>query len=81
MAEEDRKGDGTDEIRTALLQYRTLHRPGGAVALLQAGEAAGFESAWTIEHTVVPKGYRSSYPYAAGGRMPGDEAEFVMPTR
>lgn len=53
--------------------------PAEAVALLQAGEAAGFESAWTIEHTVVPKGYRSSYPYAAGGRMPGDEAEFVMP--
>ena len=53
--------------------------PAEAAALLQAGEEAGFESAWTIEHTVVPKGYRSTYPYAAGGRMPGSEEEFVLP--
>ena len=37
--------------------------------LLQAGEEAGFESAWTVEHTVVPKAYRSTYPYSASGRM------------
>jgi alkanesulfonate monooxygenase SsuD/methylene tetrahydromethanopterin reductase-like flavin-dependent oxidoreductase (luciferase family) len=28
--------------------------PGQAVELMQAGEAAGFESAWTVEHTVIP---------------------------
>jgi probable F420-dependent oxidoreductase len=43
--------------------------PARALELVQAGEEAGFESAWTIEHTVVPKAYRSSYPYSASGRM------------
>ena len=28
--------------------------PAEAIELVQAGEAAGFESAWTVEHTVVP---------------------------
>ncbi len=28
--------------------------PVRAVELMQAGEAAGFESAWTVEHTVIP---------------------------
>ena len=36
--------------------------PVKAVELVQAGEAAGFESAWTVEHTVVPDGYQSPYP-------------------
>lgn len=38
--------------------------PAQAVALLQAAERAGFESAWTVEHIVVPGGYQSAYPYA-----------------
>jgi alkanesulfonate monooxygenase SsuD/methylene tetrahydromethanopterin reductase-like flavin-dependent oxidoreductase (luciferase family) len=38
-----------------------------------AAEAAGFESLWTVEHTVVPEGYESPYPYSADGRMPGPE--------
>jgi alkanesulfonate monooxygenase SsuD/methylene tetrahydromethanopterin reductase-like flavin-dependent oxidoreductase (luciferase family) len=29
--------------------------PANAVQLLEAGEEAGFESAWTVEHTVVPR--------------------------
>jgi probable F420-dependent oxidoreductase len=47
--------------------------PEGAVAIGQAAEAAGFESLWTVEHVVVPAGYKSQYPYAEGGRMPGGE--------
>ena len=47
--------------------------------LIQAAEEAGFESAWTVEHTVIPKGYQSTYPYAAGGRLPGGEGDFVLP--
>jgi probable F420-dependent oxidoreductase len=43
--------------------------PARALELVQAGEEAGFESAWTVEHTVVPKGYASSYPYSPSGRM------------
>lgn len=64
------------------LRYCNIGRytdPAQAVELLQAGEEAGFDSAWTVEHTVVPGGYESVYPYAAGGRMPGGEADFVLP--
>lgn len=43
--------------------------PVKAVELLQAAEEAGFESAWTIEHTVVPEGYAPAYPYSENGRM------------
>jgi probable F420-dependent oxidoreductase len=53
--------------------------PREAVALLQAGEAAGFESAWTVEHVVVPRDYRSAYPYSPDGRMPGREPAFSIP--
>ncbi len=53
--------------------------PGQAVALLQAAEAAGFESAWTVEHVVVPHDYRSAYPYSQDGRMPGRESAFSIP--
>lgn len=50
-----------------------MAHPEGAVAVAQAAEAAGFESIWTVEHTVVPAGYRSTYPYSPEGRMPGPE--------
>ena len=53
--------------------------PAQAVALVQAGEAAGFESAWTVEHTVIPRGYQSTYPYAPSGRLPGGEGDFPLP--
>ncbi len=45
----------------------------GAVALAQAAEAGGFESLWTVEHTIVPAGYQSPYPYSPTGKMPGPE--------
>lgn len=47
--------------------------PAGAIALARAAEAAGFESLWTVEHVVVPAGYRSTYPYDPSGRMPGSD--------
>src|SRR4051812_39386802 len=50
-----------------------MGRPEGAIGIGQAAEAAGIESLWTVEHTVVPKGYQSAYPYADSGRMPGPE--------
>ena len=31
-------------------------KPENAVELVQAAEAAGFESAWTVDHVVVPEG-------------------------
>lgn len=53
--------------------------PSRAVELVQAGEAAGFESAWTVEHTVVPAGYESAYPYSPDGKMAGGVDDFPLP--
>jgi probable F420-dependent oxidoreductase len=53
--------------------------PAQAVALAQAGEEAGFESVWTVEHTVVPGGYGSSYPYADSGKMAGGNDAIPLP--
>ncbi len=53
--------------------------PARAVELAQAAEAAGFESLWTVEHTVVPAGYGSTYPYAEGGRMAGGNDAIPLP--
>ena len=53
--------------------------PKEAVALAQAGEAAGFESIWTVEHTVVPGGYGSAYPYAPSGKMAGGQDDIPLP--
>ena len=53
--------------------------PSRAVELVQAGEEAGFESAWTVEHTVVPEGYESTYPYSPDGKMAGGVNDFPLP--
>lgn len=54
--------------------------PSAAVEFARAAEAAGFESLWTVEHTVVPSGYESTYPYDRSGRMPGaDDAPIPDP--
>ncbi len=47
--------------------------PLAAVEMAQVAEAAGFESLWTVEHTVVPAGYESTYPYDKSGKMPGSD--------
>ena len=53
--------------------------PKEAIALAQAAEAAGFESLWTVEHTIVPAGYASAYPYDPSGKMPGGRDDFPLP--
>ncbi|GIU85150.1 MAG: LLM class F420-dependent oxidoreductase [Acidimicrobiales bacterium] len=53
-------------------------RPEAAVALARAAEAHGFESLWTVEHVVVPRGYSSRYPYDPSGRMPAPD-DFPLP--
>ncbi len=53
--------------------------PKEAVALAQAGEEAGFESLWTVEHTVVPANYASRYPYSEDGRMAGGRYDIPLP--
>lgn len=51
--------------------------PDGARDLGQAAELAGFDSLWTVEHVLWPKGYESQYPYAESGRMPGDHTSAI----
>ena len=53
--------------------------PKKAVELLQAGEEAGFESAWTVEHTVLPEGYESPYPYSPDGKIAGGANDIPLP--
>lgn len=53
--------------------------PKEAVALAQAAEAAGFESIWTVEHTIVPEGYASAYPYDPSGKMAGGRNDIPLP--
>ncbi len=53
--------------------------PTKAVELAQAGEEAGFESLWTIEHTVIPGGYASAYPYSEDGKIAGGNNTVPLP--
>lgn len=53
--------------------------PAGAKAVVQAAEAGGFTTAWTVEHVVVPSGYASKYPYDPSGKMAGGAEEFDLP--
>lgn len=54
--------------------------PDVTAGLAQLAEEHGFESLWTVEHTVVPAGYASKYPYDESGKMPGgDEVSITDP--
>lgn len=53
--------------------------PAQAVELVQAAEAAGFESAWTVEHTIIPRSYESPYPYTRDGKIPGVRENTSLP--
>ena len=53
--------------------------PAQAIELAQAAETAGFESLWTVEHTVVPGGYGSAYPYDDSGKMAGGRDDIPLP--
>lgn len=46
--------------------------------LAQTAERTGIESMWTIEHVVIPVGYKSTYPYDPSGRIPAPE-QMPMP--
>ena len=50
-----------------------------AVELVQAAEEAGFESAWTVQHTVIPENHASKYPYSPDGRLFGNVFDFPRP--
>ena len=48
--------------------------PDSLARLEKTAEDVGIESMWTVEHVVIPVGYRSEYPYSGSGKMPGDES-------
>jgi probable F420-dependent oxidoreductase len=55
-------------------------RAAGVATIGQAAEQAGFDSVWTVEHVIVPDGYKSEYPYDPSGRMPGaDDSDIPDP--
>lgn len=41
--------------------------------LVVGAERVGFESAWSIEHVVIPVGYKATYPYDPSGKLPMPE--------
>src|SRR5260221_14720563 len=41
--------------------------------LAQTAERVGVESLWTVEHVVIPIGYKSTYPYDPSGKIPAPE--------
>ncbi len=45
-------------------------RPEPFAHLVETAERVGFESAWTIEHVVIPVGYKAQYPYDPSGKLP-----------
>ena len=46
--------------------------------LARTAERVGVESMWTIEHVVIPVGYKSTYPYDPSGKIPAPE-QMPMP--
>jgi probable F420-dependent oxidoreductase len=52
--------------------------PDNLLHLATTAESVGVESLWTVEHVVVPLGYRSEYPYDPSGKIPGGE-ELAIP--
>jgi len=46
--------------------------------LATTAERVGVESIWTVEHVVIPVGYKSTYPYDPSGKIPAPE-QLPMP--
>lgn len=42
--------------------------------LATTAERCGVESMWTVEHVVIPVGYKSTYPYDPSGKIPAPDA-------
>ena len=47
--------------------------PEGLTNLARTAEEVGVESLWTVEHVVIPVGYKSTYPYDPSGKIPAPE--------
>lgn len=68
------------EFGLAFSNIGPFAQPAEAARMAKAAEDAGFESVWTVDHVVVPAGYRSQYPYDPSGRIPsGEDTVFPDP--
>jgi probable F420-dependent oxidoreductase len=47
--------------------------PDALTHLARTAEASGVESIWSVEHVVIPAGYKSRYPYDRSGRIQAPE--------
>lgn len=47
--------------------------PEHGAELATVAEEVGFDSLWTAEHVLVPRGYQSTYPYHRSGKLRGPE--------
>jgi len=69
-----------NEARTTMIKLGLMFVNSGPFAqpdllahLAKTAEERGFESLWTVEHVVIPHDYKTPYPYARSGKIPGGE--------
>src|SRR5580658_382607 len=69
-----------NEARTTMIKLGLMFvnsgpfaEPGLLAHLAKTAEERGFESLWTVEHVVIPHDYKTPYPYARSGKIPGGE--------
>jgi probable F420-dependent oxidoreductase len=62
------------------MKFGLMYANGGPFAypemlthLATTAERVGVESVWTVEHVVIPVGYKSTYPYDPSGKIPAPE--------
>src|SRR5947208_323024 len=67
------------EIRTALLQHRALCRSERSRRVGTGGRDRRLRVALDVEHTIVPAGYASAYPYDPSGKMAGGRNDMPLP--
>jgi probable F420-dependent oxidoreductase len=46
--------------------------------LATTADRCGIESMWTIEHVVIPAGFKTPYPYSRDGKLPGGETGAIL---
>lgn len=62
------------------MKFGLMYANGGPFAypemlthLATTAERVGVESMWTVEHVVIPVGYKSTYPYDPSGKIPAPD--------
>src|SRR5229473_3553359 len=73
-----RQGEPLMKIGLMFANAGPFSKPELLGTLAQNAEKFGFESIWTVEHVVIPQGYKSPYPYSKDGKIPGGE-DVVIP--